>query len=232
MSVTALEEIIGDKTEIEIAAKVPAKRKKREWEPITPKSSRYEEKMLGLPVEEGTLCFGCKWLGNRDEASIEFKQIKDLNEIIRTSIGKTDLVTLVQFVAEYYEKIRLEINDNLIDNERALPPWPAVQVMEHIKYHNTDPELQKWLRSIEMQEIMRIAREGMVEYDSDTGCERINPQQNKVYLDTMRGYNTNNKMDASKQAFYSNQSFKTKTDNQAIDFSSKSITDYMNTREK
>ena len=40
------------------------------------------------------------------------------------------------------------------EDDRPLPEWKAASIIEHLTKHNTDPEVQTWVRLIEIQEMI------------------------------------------------------------------------------
>lgn len=223
--VTAFEEIVGKNTEESIET---TKRKRVEWEPDQLSSRCREQTELGDTPTSRAMCFGCIWVGERDEASLKFAEIKRLIDMIRKTIARTDPVALARHVSLEYEKIRTKINAHRLNHESELPPWPEAMVLDHIRNHNTDPELQIWLRLTELQELIQISLEGMVEINPDTKRRRINIAQMRAYKEFTTLYFTVNKLVPSKLSYFSRGDFTDlkKASQSVIAFSGKKITDF------
>lgn len=204
MQAFAFDEIVdGD---AETAEEPPAKRAKVEWDQCGLESRNYEEDELLVPSPDKSQCFGCVYVGERDKTTIGFERITDLIKMIRESIARCDPVALVKHVASEYKKLQNEINNNPINNEPPLPDWTEAMILDHLRNHNTDPEIQTWIRLYEIQELIRVALGSMVEKHPDTGQTRINEKQYRVYQDLVKLYYLVAKTDVSKCLFKSNES--------------------------
>jgi hypothetical protein len=124
-------------------------------------------------------------------------------DMIRKSIAKTDLVNLAIHAAQKYREIQIEVNDNLLPGEKPLPDWTAASILQHIRYHNLDPQLQQWVRMTEVQELLKIALDASVVRDEDTGEIKINPIQAKMYIELSKQMEILSKSNASEKVFYS-----------------------------
>jgi len=164
--------------------------------------TRHEEKVeLGKPdVRKG--CFGCVYVGERDPTAIQYENIAALVDMITKTIARTDPINLSIHVAKRYKKMQTDINNNLLPGEEPLPEWSAASVLDHIRNHNTDPQIQTWLRMCEIQELMQVALEASVEIDKETGDKRVVSSQVKIYLDLLKVYESLSKSDPSKKLFY------------------------------
>jgi len=175
----------------------PAKREKPEWNGCGLPTRNYEEQVFGKPSLDRSNCFGCTVIAERAMAPIPFPRMNELFEMIRQSVAYTDPVNLAVNVEKKYNEIRQEINDALPEDRIPLPYWPAAMILDHLRNHNTDPEMQTWLRLIEIQELMQIALKASVEVtsagiDPETGEEiyfqRIDSKQQKCYLDLAKAW--------------------------------------------
>jgi hypothetical protein len=85
-----------------------------------------------------------------------------------------------------------------------LPEWSAERILECLFYHNTDPELQSWLRLYELQDWMRcIMEHGAIEIHEETG--KIRPAKDSIASATklMEQYYKINGRDVTKMLGYS-----------------------------
>lgn len=196
--ITTMEEIVANTDK-------DNKRKRDDWEQCRLASRTREKEALGEPpTEERSSCFGCVWLGKRNEATVSAKFLEKLNIIIRKNIACVDPVELAEFISSMYGKQRDEINDTLLDDEDEWPEWPAVMILEHIRNHNTDPEMQICLRLHEMRELAQVALNACVEINPETKREKINPIQARAYRDLVDSYFRINRLDPTKLSYYSN----------------------------
>lgn len=205
------DEIIDDEAddegEIADILEPEPKRHKPEWEPYDLETRLHEREVLGEAPRERETCFGCIYLGEKDKTAIEFEKVYDLIKIIRESVARCDPITLAVYVGRKYRKYQREINHNLLNGEKPLPDWPPAMILDHIRYHNTDPELQTWLRLDEIQQLQKVALSAIVEIDKETGKQRTNPQQVRAYNDLVKLYYHVAKIDANKCMFKSNESY-------------------------
>lgn len=165
-------------------------------------SRREEYDELGAP-DSRSGCFGCCYIGEQDAAAMANEDLTALMNIIRKSIAKTDPVNLAIHVASRYEKIRLEANANLQPGEEELPVWSAASILDHLRFHNTDPELQTWHRMTELQELAQIALNASVVKNPETGEVCIDEKQGKLYLEFIKQLESQSKSDPSKKLYYS-----------------------------
>lgn len=119
------------------------------------------------------------------------------------SIAISDPIELSKQVEEKYKLIRQKTNKNKSLNEVKLPVWKAADILHHFRYHNTDPEIQHWLKLNSLQQIMKtVVENSLVEKNDITGKERINERQFKIYLDAMKQHSSVSKENPKKMAFY------------------------------
>lgn len=161
-----------------------------------------ELEKLGLAEERAT-CFGCIYVGEQDAGAVAYEDIMALLNMIRRSIARTDPVNLAIHLAQRYLQIQTDVNDNLRPGETPLPDWTAATILEHLRSHNTDPELQLWMRISEFQELAQIALNASVVVDPDTGTHSIDEKQCKMYVELCKTLETLRKSDPSKHVFYS-----------------------------
>lgn len=180
-------------------------------EPVTKKASpkacglisrQLELSKLGEPKDRAG-CFGCCYVGEHDSGAVAYEDIMALLNMVRKSIARSDPINLALHIAEKYKQIQDDVNSHLQPGENPLPDWDAATILEHLRSHNTDPELQLWIRISEMQELAQIALHASVVYDPDTGERSVNEKQSKIYLDIIKTLESYSKSDPSKKAFYS-----------------------------
>lgn len=148
-------------------------------------------------------CFGCIYTGESDAGAIAYEDIVALMNIIRESIARTDPLNLAIHVAHRYARIQEEVNNNLPPGRMPLPDWNAASVLDHIRNHNTDSELQTWLRMSEMQELAQTALHSAVEIDMTTGAKSLNEKQTKLYIELVKAMKMLSKSDLSTEIYYS-----------------------------
>lgn len=176
--------------------------KKASMRPCGLKTRQHELEQLGEPDDRST-CFGCCYVGEHDAGAIAYEDIMAILNMVRRSIARADPITLVKHVAQRYRQIQREVNDNLQPGESPLPDWSEATILEHLRSHNTDPELQQWMRASEMQELAQIALRASVVLNPDNGELSIDEKQCKMYLEIVKSLETFSKSDPSKKAFYS-----------------------------
>jgi len=183
-------------------SKGPIPKKQRVYESCGLETRQKEKLNLGLP-ESRANCFGCVYVGEREAGAIPYEEIMALIDMIRDSIARTDPATLAAHVAKRYAAFRKEINSNLLPEEQPLPKWSAATILDHIRFHNTDPEIQTWIRLSELQELLQVALFASVELDPVTGDKQVNEKQAKIAMDIIKTIESVQKSDATKKMFYS-----------------------------
>lgn len=173
-----------------------------QFNPHPLKSRRTERKRLGKPGPRSG-CFGCVYFGEKD-TTIPLDSVQVLLEMMRQSIGRIDLVTLAEGMADYYRiHVQNKINTNLQVGERPLPNWSAAQILDCIRNHNQDPLIQQVVILAECQEMRNKMLDCVLEKSSKTGKIRVNKQNLDGYERITKLQLQVQKMDASKMAFYS-----------------------------
>ena len=203
-SITMIENIAYD----DVAIMEPIQKKqKTEWEPHGLESRRREKYELKDETPTNSTqenCFGCIYIGERVKVTVPEEKFLELITLIRECVARSDPVTLAKYVHKRYTALQKDVNDNLLDGNEPLPDWSQSMILNHIRNHNTDAEIQTWLRLTEIQELMQVALKASVEIDQETGHIRINTQQNKAYQDLLKLYCQVAKLDLSKMIFMSN----------------------------
>jgi hypothetical protein len=173
-----------------------------EYVPCGLETRAQEENELGTP-DARCGCFGCVYVGEQDSAELPYEDIMALLNMMRRSIARSDPINLSIHVAERYDQLRTEVNRNLMPGEEPLPEWTAATILDHIRNHNTDPEIQLWIRLTEMQELAQVALHASVQRNAETGEKHINEKQCKIYLELVKQIESLQKSDPSKKVFYS-----------------------------
>lgn len=172
------------------------------YEPLALPSRTHELTELQKPQKRSE-CFGCVYVGERNSASIPYEDVMNIINIARQSMARTDLATMAIHMAKRYAKLRRDINRNLMPGEDPLPEWKASTILEHIRHHNQDPEVQQVVCISEVQELREHSLNACLEKDEKTGNIRCNKDQVACYERLTKLQFTLQKMDPTKMAFYS-----------------------------
>ena len=172
------------------------------FEPLKLPSRTHEHCELDQPQKRSE-CFGCVYVGERNTASIPYEDIMSIINIARQSLARTDLATMAIHMAQKYAKLRSEINRNLMPGEDPLPEWKASTILDHIRHHNQDPEVQQVVCIAEVQELREHALNACLERDEMSGNIRANKDQVACYERLTKLQFQLQRMDATKMAFYS-----------------------------
>ena len=172
------------------------------YKPLLLPSRTYEQAELN-ESQKRSECFGCVYIGEKNAAAIPYEDIMNIINIARQSMARTDLSTMAIYMAEKYEKLRNEINSSLMPGEDPLPEWKASTILEHIRHHNQDPDVQQLVCIAETQELREHLLNACLEKDEITGNVRGNKDQIACYEKITKLQFQLQKMDATKMAFYS-----------------------------
>lgn len=172
------------------------------FEPRPLKSRRLEVERLG---EAGCRaeCFGCVYAGEKD-TTVPVDDISRLIEMARQSMGRVDLITLAEAMADYYRKMRLRINQELKPGAKPLPMWPAAMILEHLRMHHNDPLVQQVVILNEIQEMRAEMVNHCYEKSNKTGRVRPNKFAIDSYEKLTKLQMFVQKHDSAKMAFTSN----------------------------
>ena len=220
-----------DETPLPAAKKSKVGHSKPQLEQCGLLSRQAEFNELGSPGPRGT-CFGCWYIGEQEAGATSSQDIKALMDIIRKTISKTDPINLAVYLAERYERIQADVNGSLMPGEKPLPDWTPASILEHLRNHNTDPELQTWHRMVELQELAQIALNASVVRNPETNAVLIDEKQGKMYLEFVKQMETQSKSDPSKKLYYSGGNhidMKTASEG-PIAYSGKNIIDFWNNK--
>ncbi len=180
----------------------PVVEEKEYFIPHPLKSRKLELEKLGPPgCRSG--CFGCVYFGENDTTLLA-EDIKRLEQMAKQSFGRIDLIALAEEMANYYEKvIRKNVAETLQDGEKPLQPWPASQILEHLRHHNQDPLVQQVVLLAETQELRATVLDCCLEVSSKTGQIRPNKHNIDCYEKLTKLQLHIQKQDSSKMAFHS-----------------------------
>lgn len=180
----------------------PIPKRARIYESCGLHTRKSEVNELGFPSSRAN-CFGCVFIGESDAGAIQYEEITGLMNMIRKTIARTDIINLAKYVSKAYTKIKRDINNNLLLHEAPLPDWSPASVLDHIRHHNTDPEIQAWIRLTELQELIQIGLQSSVEKDEITGDVRLEEKQTKLTMELMKLHESIAKSNPAKKLFYS-----------------------------
>lgn len=161
-----------------------------------------EKEELGEP-DCRSVCFGCVYVGEREQTAMPYKDIMDILEMGRASIGCSDPVSLAKEMERRFNIMRRDCNSQLMPGERPIPRWKAASILEHIKHHNQDPEIQQWVQLRDIQELKDIALQAAVTKRSRSGTIKTDEKQAAVYEKLCRLEWFVRRQDAQKCCFYS-----------------------------
>ena len=189
---------------------------------------------LGPPRVPRSACFGCVYIGEVESGTSSSEEVTALFKIIRKCISKMDPISLAVDIANRYRVIQLDVNSHLTYGQQPLPDWDAASILEHIRYHTTDPEMQTWLRIVELQEMGKIALRASVVRNTDTDEMQLDEKQCKLYIEITKSIESLYKSDPSKKLYYSGgNQFDTKAASEGpIAYSGKSIVSYLRENKK
>jgi hypothetical protein len=187
---------------------------------------------LGPPRVPRSSCFGCVYIGEVEAGESSSEELIVLFKYIRKCISKMDPISLAVDVANRYLVIQKDVNSHLTYNQQPLPDWDAASILEHFRYHTADPEMQTWLRIVELQEMGKIALRASVIRNTDNDEMQLDEKQCKLYMEITKSIESLYKSDPSKKLYYSGgNQFDTKAASEGpIAYSGKSIVSYL--REK
>lgn len=156
------------------------------WELEELASRKREREELGAPQPRNE-CFGCVYDLSTDGVSICNESFKELCCVASQCIGQMSMEALGKELARLYEDFRRDMNARSQHEDRVpLPTWKASSIVEHLKYHNVDPEIQKWVRLVEIQEMINLTMESIMEIHPITEKRRVNKDSLRTYTDLVK----------------------------------------------
>lgn len=148
-------------------------------------------------------CFGCRYVGENKGPAMQSERLKEVFDLVRDSWGKMDPVALVLETHDLYTEIATEVNASRGHGEDPLPPWEPATIMAHFKHHNTDPQMQLWLRIDRLQKIAKLMEEeSLVKINRRTGKRTIDRNQWQIYDRVVQRWTGLMKQDPSKMMYY------------------------------
>lgn len=176
--------------------------KKPTYVPVGLVSRQIEQEELGHPQSQSN-CFFCSYMGEDVSGSVAVEEVIKLREFIRKNTGRKNPIDVCQFIADQYDILRADINNNLKPGKRPWPEQTAADFLHCLRFHNNDPELQKWLTFEELKEVGQTALHASIVKNVDTGELQTDEKQFKVYLETIKAREMLYKTDPTKQLYYS-----------------------------
>ena len=167
-----------------------------------------EEEMedLGEP-QHRRRCFGCRYVGENKGPAMQHERVKEVFDLIGNGMGKMDPVALALEVHDLYTEIATEVNANRNRGDDPLPAWEPATILTHFRHHNTDPQMQLWLRIDRLQKMMKIQEEeSLVKINRRTGKRSIDRTQFQIYDRTIQRWERLMAKDPSKMMYYDEDS--------------------------
>jgi hypothetical protein len=210
---------------------------KEKWIPHELTSRKRLREELGEP-QPRKVCFGCVYESCTESVRINNFDFKQLCLVASKCVGQMSLEAYGEEIAMYFAKFREDTNKNgLHEDGRPIPPWSASSIVEHLLYHNVDPEIQTWVRLIEIQEMIRTCSECIFEYNDKLKKMRVNKEASLTYerlvklwyhvtsrpLDKQFGYRKSSKIDMDSI----NQPFITKNQKSIVDYYKEAQSSYI-----
>jgi hypothetical protein len=196
-------------------------------------SRQYEEEELGEPLCRDE-CFGCSYVGEDAAGATSSEEIIQLMDMMRKTIAKTSPISLARAVAVKYKKIQESVNQNLKSDQVPLPDWTEPTILEHLRYHINDPEINHWFTMFDLREMRKIALKASVVKNEDTGEMCMDEKQTKIYLELLKAEEIYYKSDPTKKLYYSGGKFidPQTTSEGPIYYSGKNIYSYFGKKRK
>lgn len=170
-------------------------------------SRQYEEEELEGEVSYRDDCFGCSFIGEDAAGATASEEIIALMNMMRKSVARTSPVNLARSVARQYKKIQENVNANLELGQTSWPDWTEAMILEHLRYHINDPEINTWFTMYDLKEMRKIALKASVVRNEDTGDLSMDEKQTKVYLELLKAEESYYKTDPTKKLYYSGGKF-------------------------
>lgn len=148
---------------------------KERWAHDALPSRKREREVLGNPGPQSE-CFGCIYDWDGKGAAMRSEHIAEMRAIARKGIVKACPQSVAKEVARHHAKLREEINRSR-GERMPIPEWTPAGVLNHLRNHNVDPEIQTALRLYEIQEIICKAYDAIIEISDKTGEVRVNEKQ-------------------------------------------------------
>jgi hypothetical protein len=109
--------------------------------------------------------------------------MRGLVSLIRENHGKMSDGELSLLVSEYHES---EIQHPAVEAGMHCDPWPAEQVLRHLRHHTLDPRIVIGENIRTLRCIIRETRKKVIRANDDTGEETVDTKTCDTLLKTMR----------------------------------------------
>lgn len=161
----------------------PQLQQKEKWNADELTSRKRLREELGEP-QARKYCFGCVYDMSRDGVAFDNARFREMCNVAAQCIGQMSLEALGLELELLYNQFREETNKKQqYEGKTPLPEWKAASIVEHLRYHNVDPEIQTWVHLVDIQEMKNITHDSIVEVSEQTGKKRLNK-------DGLRNYDT------------------------------------------
>lgn len=158
------------------------------WEPAgsLPSRKRERDAFERGPVDRGN-CFGCVYDLSSNSKNISRTDFKEMCMVAAKCTAQMSITVLGNELARLYKKMQEDVNSrNQFDGRTPLPDWEAADIIEHLRHHNVDPEIQTWVRLVEIQEMITLCIENLMEYNRVNNNTRINRQELQKYSELVK----------------------------------------------
>ena len=178
---TAAPDSPGGGGDIILPARPPSA--KDAWQPAGTLPSRKRERDVFErdPCDQGK-CFGCVYDLTGNSKNISRTDFKELCLVASKCTAQMSITVLGNELARLYKRMQEDVNSkNQYDGRDPLPDWDAADIIDHLRHHNVDPEIQTWVRLVEIQEMITLCIENMMEENTVTNHRRVNMQELRKY---------------------------------------------------
>jgi len=177
--------------------------KKQCLEICGPQSRTIEEEVIGIPSSNRATCFGCSFTGECESGAVPSEEIMALMNRIRKTLPKTDPKELAKDIAERYVKIQTNVNKYLIKGQIELPDWTAADILDHLRNHNVDSELQHYFQLKDVQEARDVAYKAMYVRNPETNIVSLDKTQSELWMKLRQEMKDLYKTDHAKNNYFS-----------------------------
>lgn len=153
------------------------------WKPAgsLPSRKRERETFEQPPRDRGN-CFGCVYDLSMNSKNITRTDFKELCMVAAKCTAQMSITVLGNELARLYKRMQEDVNSkNQFDGRNPLPDWDAPDIIDHLRHHNVDPEIQTWVRLVEIQEMITLCIDNMMEENEVTGQIRVNERELRKY---------------------------------------------------
>jgi len=172
-----------------------------------PQSRTIEEETIGISSVNRDTCFGCSFTGECESGAIASEEIVALMNRIRKTLPKTDPKELAKDIATRYKIIQQNVNNRLLDGQVELPDWEAADILDHLRNHNVDSELQHYFQLKDVQEARNVAYKAMFVKNPETDDVLLDKTQTELWMKLRQELKDLYKTDHTKNNYYSGGSY-------------------------